>query len=96
MKKTLRPFWPQGFGFSVVRRKPSAALSNNNDNYYAHKGEYFVNYRISNQGKHLPTINFASGFYLIHTDIQIYAVVERLSTIATSYHGGVRIGERPT
>ncbi|MGA2798400.1 MAG: hypothetical protein ABSE63_12530, partial [Thermoguttaceae bacterium] len=32
---------------------PLAALSNNNDKYYANKGEYFAKYRICDQGKHV-------------------------------------------
>jgi hypothetical protein len=40
----------------LIGRKPEsplAALSNNNDYYYAYKGEYFAKYRICDQGKHV-------------------------------------------
>jgi len=54
---------------------PQAALPNNNDNYYAHKDEYFADYRICDQSKHLPAVGF-KGFFLIQRIIQLYVILD--------------------
>jgi hypothetical protein len=54
--------------FGRLPESPQAALPNNNDNYYAYKGEYFANYRICDPGKHIP----ADCFLKINSPLSLW------------------------
>jgi hypothetical protein len=85
---------------------PLAALSNNNDNYYAYKGEYLAKYRICDGGKHVPTTlisnhpsGVADGIYYVKSIgflmiiIKIYAILRQLSTTGIVHWKGRDMGK---